>query len=244
MESLEQHAIAAEIVDKKRRSTLIASWTPEKEKILQIWGEKAAGYRFLHHKAYCHYKKLNDRLSLTSIFLSTIAGIGSMGMTAETSTPVMYSMVFVNMCAALCASLQKFYKCAEKSELNLSIERQYGALYTSISTELMLSPDQRSDCNELSQQCRMEYDRLCAIAPPVPSVSVRAFKQQYAHIENKPEVANGLREIVIYDRHTNELKADRQNTLTKFKGWRDAVRTKISRKDDEYQDAPRCFPMI
>lgn len=188
------------IMKNKKVKDLEKSWTPEQEIILKIWAEKAAGYRWLHNKAARHYKSVNDRLSLSSIFLTTMAGLGSFG--AGNSGPgfIYYVICAVNVLSAFLTSLQKFYKCAEKAEAHRSVSRQFATLYRNVSVELTLAPKHRSAAKDIARSCRNDYERLMHVAPCVPQKVVDVFKTKFGDHPNKPEIANGLSEIRIYDR--------------------------------------------
>jgi len=190
---------AIEIVKEKKKIDRIKSWSSEQEQILKIWGEKAAGHRWLHYHASRHYKRINSRLSFANIILTTLSGFGGMGAANMQSITFSYFFASLNVLSAFLASLQKFYMSAEKSETHSSLARQFATFYRHISVELMLAPSARTPATELSKNCRMEYDRMLQIAPPIPHCSVMAFRAKFPDARNCPEIANGLTEIAVYE---------------------------------------------
>lgn len=209
---------AINLVKEKKRADLIKSWTKEQEQILKIWGEKAAGHRWLHYHASRHYKTINHRLGFANIILTTLAGIGGMGTATQTNPMFSFFFAGINVLSAFLASLQKFYQSAEKSETHASLARQFASFYRTISVELMLAPAARTPAKELSKNCRMEYDRMMQIAPPVPNVSVMAFRKKFPDARNRPEIANGLTEIAVYDRSDEII--DLHKKRRPFSLWR------------------------
>ena len=45
-----EHLEAKFLVDKQKRIENAMSWHPKQEKLIKSWGEKALGYRWIHHR--------------------------------------------------------------------------------------------------------------------------------------------------------------------------------------------------
>ena len=209
METADQYQAIA-IMEKEKKKQTAASWSKEQELILKIWAEKAAGYRWLHEHSARHYRRLNNRFVYPQIVLSTLAGVGGFGATTsgdENLNYLGYVIAGMNIFTALMSSFQKFMMSAEKSETHATMARQFAAYYRNISLELALNPRDRTDCLELCKACRNEYDRLMNVAPSVPQKIINQFKTNFPHTKNKPDVANGLSDMHIWDR-TEETKSE------------------------------------
>jgi len=144
------------------------------------------------------------------IVLSTLAGVGGFGATSSGDSSLNYFGYIIagmNIFTALLSSFQKFLMAAEKSETHATIARQFAAYYRNISLERSLNPRDRTECLELCKSCRNEYDRLMNVAPSIPLKIINQFKQNFPHTKNKPDIANGLSDMHIWDR-TEETKSE------------------------------------
>lgn len=190
-------------------------WTPEQETILKIWAEKAAGYRFLHNYTANMFRKLNERLGLSSLFLVTLAGVGGLSDLQCSGSGVVYITGFMSLIAAFLSAVQKFMRTAEKTETHDNLANQFAEYYRHIAVELMLAPHHRTKCKEVAKYCRTEYNRMVRVNAPVPNRAIKEFKARFPDVQNKPDIANGLTEVKIYDRpstlHKIVKKITRQN---------------------------------
>ena len=200
---------AMELAEEQKKQEIVDSWSKEQEQILKIWAEKAAGYRWLHEKSGRHYRSLNNRLTYPQIILSTLTGVGGFGMTSSTEgmSYIGYGIATLNILTALLISLQKFTMAAEKSENHTAIGRQFASFYRNITMELSLNPKDRSNCLELCNACKDRYDRLMNIAPSVPEKIVNRFKSEFPDTKYKPDIANGLSDMHIWEK-AEETKSE------------------------------------
>jgi len=200
---------AIAVVEDSRKKQKAASWSREQENILKIWAEKAAGYRWLHERSARHYRTLNNRFVYPQILLSTVAGMGGIGLSSSQS-PILYygyAIAALNISVSLLTSFQKFIMAAEKSQLHTTIGRQFAAFYRNITLELSLNPKDRTECVELCKSCRAEYDRLMNVAPSIPNKIVVEFKNTFPDTQYKPDIANGLSDMHIWEK-AEETKAE------------------------------------
>lgn len=194
---------ARDLVQEDKRQQLIKGWTNEQETILKMWAEKAAGYRFLHHFSSEYYRKIHDRLGMTSMFLTTIAGVGGFSDAGSDMVYVSYLIGSINIFSTFLAAIQRFLRSAEKYQMHSTMAKQFASFYRNINVELTLSPEHRTPCVVLSKACRHEYDRMMQISPHIPDLAVQEFKRRYPDVKNKPDIANGLTEIKVYERPKN-----------------------------------------
>ena len=222
-EEIEQKARQYEaiaLVEEFKKNSTAEGWSDEQEKILKIWAEKAAGYRWLHEQSARHYRQLNNKFVYPQIILSTLAGVSGFGITTSKEdrdwAPVGYAIAALNITAALLTSFQKFISAAEKSENHNTIGRQFAAFYRTIVLELSLNPRDRTDCTELCRQCRIEYDRLMNVAPSVPLKIINRFKCRFPNSRYKPDVANGLSDMQLWEPKESSLTIMRKNFREMF----------------------------
>ena len=219
------HLEAVVMVEEGKKNQIAQNWSKEQEQILRIWAEKAAGYRWLHDNSARHYRRLNNRFVYPQIFLSTVAGMGGVGITASGGATAAdyyvfgYMIAILNIMTALLTSFQKFIMAAEKSEMHATVGRQFAAFYRNLMLELSLNPRDRTDCLELCKMSRNEYDRLMTVAPSVPQKIVNKFKLTFKDVQYKPDIANGLSDMRIWEK-TQETKMEdafiKMRTFYKF----------------------------
>lgn len=212
------------------KQAIADGWSPSQEEILKTWAEKAAGYRWLHEHSARHYRSQNNKLVYSQIILSTLSGMG--GFSMGTTGPIVgYSIAFANVIVALLTSFQKFVMCAEKSENHSTIGKQFATFYRNITLELSLNPCDRTECVELCKQCRIEYDRLLTVAPQVPWKIIEDFKRTFPTCKNKPDIANGLTDLKIWN------KADDTKQEEAFVKMRMFYRLVYGMRGEQYKDA-------
>ena len=224
MEDLGQRAREFEaiaLVEEFKKTSTADGWSEEQEKILKIWAEKAAGNRWLHEHAARHYRRLNNQFVYPQIILSTLAGVGGFGISTSGSgstnlSAAGYTIALLNICSALLTSFQKFICSAEKSENHNTIGRQFAAFYRTIILELSLNPRDRTECLDLCRQCRVEYDRLMNVAPSVPQKIINRFKERFPDTKYKPDIANGLSDLQLWETKDSEQADEAFNTVRKY----------------------------
>lgn len=177
-------------------------WDEKNENLLRKWGEKAAGYRWLHNHARLMFKRQNDWLSYPTIIMSSITGVGGFAVlnpsadaTPETKNRIMllqYFFAFMNVTSGIINSISKFNNCGKLMESHSSMCVQYSKFYRNIDMELSIDPKDRPQAVEFVTKCRMEYDRLLSEAPDIPAASIKAFNKNFPNRCEKPDVCNGL----------------------------------------------------
>lgn len=203
---------AMAVVEENKKTEIAKSWSKEQEGILKIWAEKAAGYRWLHEHSCRHYRRLNNRFVYPQILLSTLAGVGGFSITSSSQTDnftiLGYMIAALNVIVAILSSFQKFIMAAEKSEIHATVGRQFAAFYRNVVLELSLNPSDRENCLEFCKMCRAEYDRLMTVAPNVPAKIIDQFKVKFSDVTYKPDIANGLSDMQIWERTQEEKVED------------------------------------
>ena len=83
------------MAEKAKSVSVSKPWHPQQEKVLKIWGEQSACYRYMHYKAYQQYKKSNMRFTLPVIVLSTITGTANFAQDTFPDSVRPYAPVFI-----------------------------------------------------------------------------------------------------------------------------------------------------
>lgn len=170
-------------------------WNSQQEKILKSWGEAAACYRYMNHRAYILYKNKSMNYTLPIIVISTITGTANFAQ--QTFPESIRYMVPVgigafNIVTAIMTTIMQFLKINELMEGHRAAAVHYGKLSRTIRLQLALPREQRSENGlEFVEKCRQEYDRLIEQSPIVPMNIVKQFEKDFpGETIYKPEIIN------------------------------------------------------
>ena len=193
-------------------------WHSQHEKILQRWGEQAACYRYMHHVAFSTFKKLNMRMTLPIIVISTVTGTANF---AQDTFPVAWQAYVpamigaLNLFAAILTTILQFLKVSELMESHRVSSIHYGKLSRSIRLELTLPRTERAhDGSPFVDIMRGEYDRLIEQSPPVPAYVIKRFERKFP--EKKDDIATKfsrpdilfVRPIDMFDNSAEKKKTE------------------------------------
>jgi len=187
----------------------LTAWTPETEKLLSEWSEKASCYRWLHGRCEKKYKKQYYMFSIPVIILSTLTGAANVGMSTfvnEENQNIASAIVGgINIFAGILSTLQNFLKVAELMESHRSASVSWSKLGRNISIELALDKNKhRSKCSDFLAICRAEYDRLIEQSPMVDDDIISTFKRKFKKYDvSKPAICNGLDKCIIHGKNTS-----------------------------------------
>lgn len=210
-------------------------WCEKQEKLLKAWGQRAAGYRWLHNHARLYFQKQNDYLSYPSIVIASITGVGGFAVlnpsgnddvSPDTKNKIMiiqYLFAFLNVLGGILTSISKFSQSSALVDTHSSMCVQYSKFYRNIDMELSLDIPDRTDAVEFVKKCREQYDKLLDDAPDIPSISIQAFNKEFPNRENKPDVCNGLNIII----------SDVDSSPKKFSKWMKALRLSQDGNDNK-----------
>lgn len=171
------------------------TWSDQHENILRQWGEAAACYRYMNHRAYLMYKTLSMRFTLPVIVLSTITGTANFAQNTfpEGIRSTVPSVIGgMNLVAGLIATIMQFLKINELMENHRAAALSYGLLSRNIRLMLALPREERKkDGLKFVEECKAEYDRLIEQSPAVPIRIIKEFELTYPDDETdfiKPEI--------------------------------------------------------
>jgi hypothetical protein len=114
-------------------------WTPEHEKILIEWADKAMCYRWLHSKSNAMFSSLNAWYTIPVIIISTLTGTANF---AQERVPIEYQSFFVmivgafNITAGIITTIQQFLKITQLNEAHRVSSIAWDKFYRNIKIEL------------------------------------------------------------------------------------------------------------
>jgi hypothetical protein len=104
-------------------------------------------------------------------------------------------------------ALDSFFQLAQRSERHRIVSLQYSQICRKISVELALERDVRLEAKEALNMIRTDIKNLEEIAPIIPDDVIDKYKAKYPRHDGetikRPNITNGLTEIVINKPHTH-----------------------------------------
>ena len=198
-----QEALAAVQMADLRKKINAASWNDNMENLMKMWGEKAAGLRFMHDNAAGSWKKFSNTLTLWSIGITTVASGASLIAASiddeEAKNIVLYITGGIGIISSLIQSLKKFYNAEEKSADHNAVARQFGSFYRYMTLQMNLTREDRLPSDQLSEQSLKEYERLQQEAPPLGGAQIELFRKTFADSEQAvPDICEKKFNIKVY----------------------------------------------
>lgn len=179
------------------------SWTTQLENHFASQGEKAHCYSYCHKKAEEKYSRLRTFIDLPVICLSSVCGflqIGSDQMFQDQNASAI-GLGLLSLFVALLSATQTYFKWSARAEAHRISAIQWSRLYRHLSIEMNLPRNERKLPQDLLKDTQQNYDRLQEISPLIPSDVLELFKKNFDKYKDisKPEEANGLEKITIYE---------------------------------------------
>jgi hypothetical protein len=204
-------------------------WTPEHEKILIEWADKAMCYRWLHSKANAMFSNLNAWYTIPVIIISTLTGTANF---AQERVPIAYQSFFVmivgafNITAGIITTIQQFLKITQLNEAHRVSSIAWDKFYRNIKIELAKHPIERIDVKQMIKMSKEEFDRLMETSPNIPEQILAQFKESFNKEEVfakivKPEVCD----ILI---PTNDYRNPWYNEENRAKAINDNMRIRLA----------------
>ena len=199
-----QEALANTRLAGLRKKLNADSWNDNMESLMKMWGEKAAGLRFMHNASAGSWKKFSDKLTLTGIFVTGAASSLSLAATSiediTAKNAILYSVGGVGLISTLIQSIKKFYNSEEKAADHGSVAKQFGSFYRYMTLQLGMTREDREPADILSAWALKEYERLQQEAPNLGGSSIGIFKGKFSKDKQSfPDVAEDAFVIKIYD---------------------------------------------
>lgn len=217
----EEEAFTSVKIANLRKKINALSWNDNMENLIKMWGEKAAGLRFMHNNAAQSWKNFSNNLTLCSICITTI-GSGASFIVAsiddkDSKNTILYISGILGIISTFIQSLKKFYNAEEKSADHNSIARQFGSFYRFITLQMNLNREERLSSDKLSEQALKEFERLHNESPQISLKQIELFRKTFADSEQAfPDICEKKFNIKIYNSTTtNEIKKyDCPNTIS------------------------------
>jgi len=179
------------------------TWNPSLEKYFADTGEKAHCLSWCHKRAEELYSFRKTWIDLPVIVISAVTGFLSAGSTSLFREPEMSSVALgvASLFVSILNTAGSYFGWSKRAEGHRISSIHYSKLYRFLSIEMALPREERMTPTDLLKLTRDTYDRLQEISPLIPPEVLRMFKKRFEKEKDisKPEEANGLEHIVIYE---------------------------------------------
>lgn len=174
-------------------------WTPEQQRLLINWGEKATGYAWLHNRSVNYFKNRNLYIAIPASFFGYIAGATSFISSGDNSIYLSTAIGVCGILAGLLTNFQEIFTFKELGEQHRISALRFLSFFRDISCELSIHPDHRTDPIEYITMKRMELDKLLEQSPMPPQSIIEEFNVKFKDVQiHKPDLANNLQTIIPY----------------------------------------------
>ena len=226
-----QEALANTKLAGLRKKLNADSWNDNMENLMKMWGEKAAGLRFMHSKSGSSWKGFSDKLTLTGILITGIASSLSLVATSiddeDSKNAVLFTVGGVGLLSTLLQSVKKFYNSEEKAADHGSVAKQFGSFYRKMTLQLGMSREDRDPADVLSSWALSEYERLQQEAPNLGGSSIDLFKSKFnKDTQSFPDIAEDAFIIQIYKSEVEDDEEEEVKNINKV------IANKISSSHD------------
>jgi hypothetical protein len=180
------------------------SWSSALEDYFASTGEKAHCLSYLHKRSEMLYSSRRTWIDLPVIVVSSVVGFMSVGSTSMFENDEKMASIGLGIGSLLVSVLQTvntYFGWAKRAEGHRIASIQYARMYRYLNIEMSLPRAERSTPHELLKYTKEQYDRLAEVSPLLPQLALDEFKRKFAKETeiSKPEEANGLEKIVIYN---------------------------------------------
>jgi len=200
-------SISKESLDRAVRSVpKTDSWSIEHEELLADWADGAACFSFVHAQCQHKCRRRNICMSLPVIILSTFSGTANFGMGSifpETFTKANLVIGSFSLITGVISTVSNFLRYAENSEAHKIASVQWAKFQRNITTELSLSPSERTPASEFINLSRKELDRLMEQSPILDENIIKSFNKSYPDKKidfKKPVVFGTIEHTKVYVR--------------------------------------------
>ena len=180
------------------------TWNLQIEKYFADTGEKAHCLAWCHKRAEAVYSYRRTFIDLPVIVLSSVTGFCSVGSATMFEGNERLASIILGVASLFVSVLNtagSYFGWSKRAEGHRIGAIHYSKLYRFLSIEMSLPRDERMTPTDLLKLTRDTYDRLQEISPLIPSEVLREFQSKFKNERDiaKPEEANGLEHITIYD---------------------------------------------
>ena len=168
------------------------------EVVLKKNGEQFLCLSKAHDAAQRFCANWNTRLTIPTIILSGLSGLGAVG--SDSLLPFTHATTLVGLVSFVCATLQtisSYFSFASRAANHKNASIQYAKLHSHISLELSLPRKERMPAEKLLELIKDESSRLLESTQQLPAAVVAAFKLEKTQDVSVPPILNGLEPITI-----------------------------------------------
>ena len=196
------HTIIHLLENKGMESDAEISWNDQLEEILSREGERALCFSWLHNHSQKRYAKLDTRIALPVIVMSTIAGTGSIASESLFKGSQSASVVIgcISLGVGIMNTVSNYFGWAKRSEAHRISCATYGKIHKFIVIELSLPRKERMKAKDMLKIIREQLERLNEISPQIPDEIIKQFNDKFHDLKDvsKPEITNGLDPIHVF----------------------------------------------
>lgn len=173
---------AAAINVQNKKTLPPSKWASEEEVLLKEWAEKAMCYKWLHTKSKQKYGKINMKVTIPVIILSTITGTANF---AQSRLPESYqggsAMVIgtMNLIAGIISTIAQYFKISELNEGHRIAALAWDKFSRNLKIQLSKKPMNRENASSLMRYAKDEFDRLMEISPTISDEIIIQFKETF-----------------------------------------------------------------
>lgn len=182
------------------------AWNEEQEHLAIQWGERAAGYMWLHNEASNDYSKKKQYIGIPTILISALASAGSVS-TINSKPPLSLQIVngVTTFGTVLLATLNNFLKYAELAEAHRNMSKEFSVYTRAIATQLSFPTADREAPKDFLSKYQQIFDDLIAKAPHIPDHIIKSFRETFTDPSiAQPLIVNALAPIVAYESSSNQ----------------------------------------
>lgn len=179
-------------------------WNSNLEEYFASTGEKAHCLSWCHKQAEALYSKRRNFIDLPVITISSAVGflqVGSTSMFQGNEMIASISLGILSLVVSILQTVNTYFAWSKRAEGHRIAAIQYSKLYRFLNIEMSLPREERMTPHELLKYTKDYYDRLQEISPLVPPEIISEFKKKFDKETeiSKPEEANGLEKITVYN---------------------------------------------
>lgn len=169
-------------MEEKRNTDPPSKWEHEEEQLLKEWAEKAMCFKWLHTKANKKYSKINMKVTIPVIILSTLTGTANF---AQERIPKDQQSLYVmivgsfNIIAGVITTIAQYFKISEINEGHRIAALSWDKFSRNIRIQLTKRPKNRDNSNSLMRYAKDEFDRLMEVSPDIPDEIIEQFKKTF-----------------------------------------------------------------
>jgi len=178
-------------------------WNTWLEEYFASTGEKAHCLSWCHKQAEALYSRRRNFIDIPSIVLSSVIGFLNAGSSSMFSDPTTSSIALGvgSLTVGVLQTINTYFNWSKKAEGHRISAIQYSKLYRFLNIEMSLPREERMSPHDLLKYTKDYYDRLQEISPLIPPEIIKEFKKKFEKDTeiSKPEEANGLEKITVYN---------------------------------------------